>query len=68
MRFFFPILTKSVNVNAQSIYLSIVQVLVAEIEQKQGQIDTCQKHSEQYSSAIKVKQAIGLCSFQLETE
>lgn len=31
------------------------QVLVAEIEQKQGSIDECQKYSEQYSSAIKVR-------------
>ncbi|XP_024916584.1 dystonin isoform X7 [Cynoglossus semilaevis] len=29
------------------------KVLVAEIEQKQGSIDECQKYSEQYSSAIK---------------
>ncbi|XP_032397333.1 dystonin isoform X11 [Etheostoma spectabile] len=29
------------------------KVLVAEIEQKQGRIDECQKYSEQYSSAIK---------------
>ncbi|XP_037638602.1 dystonin isoform X20 [Sebastes umbrosus] len=29
------------------------KVLVAEIEQKQSRIDECQKHSEQYSSAIK---------------
>lgn len=54
-----PILTKSVNLNAQSIYL-FPQVLVAEIEQKQSQIDVCQKHSEQYSAAIKVKQAVSL--------
>lgn len=32
----------------------LFQVLVAEIEQKQSNIDECQKHSEQYSSAIKV--------------
>lgn len=30
------------------------QVLVAEIEHKQGRIDECQKYSEQYSSSIKV--------------
>lgn len=54
-----PILTKSVNMNAQSIYL-FPQVLVAEIEQKQSQIDACQKHSEQYSAAIKVKRAVSL--------
>ncbi|TNN00081.1 hypothetical protein fugu_013113 [Takifugu bimaculatus] len=29
------------------------KVLVAEIEQKQSQIEACQKHSEQYSAAIK---------------
>ncbi|KAL7384247.1 hypothetical protein ABVT39_026968 [Epinephelus coioides] len=29
------------------------KVLVAEIDQKQNRIDECQKHSEQYSSAIK---------------
>ncbi|XP_034057777.1 dystonin isoform X10 [Gymnodraco acuticeps] len=29
------------------------KVLVAEIEQKQGRIDECQKYSEQYSSSIK---------------
>ncbi|XP_047459857.1 dystonin isoform X23 [Mugil cephalus] len=29
------------------------KVLVAEIDQKQGRIDECQKYSEQYSSAIK---------------
>ncbi|CAG09425.1 unnamed protein product, partial [Tetraodon nigroviridis] len=33
--------------------LNKLKVLVAEIEQKQSQIDECQKHSEQYSSAIK---------------
>ncbi|CAJ1067502.1 dystonin isoform X11 [Xyrichtys novacula] len=29
------------------------KVLVAELEQKQGRIDECQKYSEQYSSAVK---------------
>lgn len=33
-------------------------MLVAEIEQKQSQIDECQKHSEQYSSATKVKLSV----------
>lgn len=56
-------LTKSVNVNVQVLISATFQVLVAEIEQKQSQIDECQKHSEQYSSAIKVKQSVSWGSF-----
>lgn len=54
---------KKCKCECTSVYLSTFQVLVAEIEQKQSQIDECQKHSEQYSSAIKVKQSVRLFSF-----
>ncbi|XP_029690730.1 dystonin isoform X9 [Takifugu rubripes] len=36
-----------------AVLLNKQKVLVAEIEQKQSQIEACQKHSEQYSAAIK---------------
>lgn len=35
--------------------MCVFQILVAEIEKKQSSIDECQKYSEQYSSAVKVK-------------
>lgn len=41
--------------DTQCIKMCVFQILVAEIEKKQSSIDECQKYSEQYSSAVKVK-------------
>lgn len=46
---------KNIYIDTQCIQMCVFQILVAEIEKKQSSIDECQKYSEQYSSAVKVK-------------
>lgn len=40
---------------------SLLQALVAEIEQNQTKLDECQTHSKQYCTSVKVSVSVSVC-------